>query len=180
MEKKQLELRHFFKLPNRGLRAYLGRVKRGNAEDYRTPFYNGAPRHVILDNWMRILDNLQCEQHYPGLFEYEMEMKEKVGPLSFMKPLEDRLPDIENYYLDIENPGKPLSEDSIQACIDWLKPIRGIRKRSIDATIDNMRLNTNSGNPYFTRRSKVVTLTTKALKNGADIIDGYPNIAVLG
>lgn len=118
MEYKQLESRKFFKLPNPGLRAYMTHVENGNMVDYRTPFYGGIPRDEIMDKWQRELDRLQIATNYPGLSDYEIEMRAKVGPLSIMKPLKDRIPDVENYYSDIQLSSTPISSTAIAATIE--------------------------------------------------------------
>lgn len=47
-DKVQPNLATYFKLPNRGLLAYLHKTEIGNDEDYRTPLAEGVPVGKVL------------------------------------------------------------------------------------------------------------------------------------
>nr|USE07818.1 MAG: putative RNA-dependent RNA polymerase [Picobirnavirus sp.] len=155
MKKTKPSLEKYFKLPNPGLRAYFKHTESGNSEDYRPPFWKDLSREAVLENWQRILDQLGVQKKFPSLYSYELEMKAKVGPMSIQLPLKERLPKIEEYFTLVENPGEPISEEAIADTIDFFSKAGGIRLRSEERTIANMRLNTNSGTPYFTKRKRV-------------------------
>lgn len=157
MEKKQPELKLYFKLPNPGLRAYFQRTVEGNQDDYRPPFWKGVSRDKVLQAWQAVFDTLGVKEKYPTLYDYEMEMKGKVGPMSLQKPLKDRIQDIESYYTRSNNvKGVEIAQEAIDDTIRFFGKAKGIRLRSRANTAANMRLSTNSGNPWFTKRRRVI------------------------
>lgn len=156
----------YYKVPNPGLRAYFRHTEDGNIEDYRPPFWKGKSRESVLSMWQKILDDTGVKTKYPGLYEYELEMKSKVGPMSIQKPLNQRLDSIEAYYKDVEAKSVPIKQEAIDAALDWVKPIRNLRLRSKQHTIENMRLNTNSGSPFFTKRKNVADILDFSIDNG--------------
>lgn len=156
MEKKQPDLKLYFKLPNPGLRAYFQRTVVGNQDDYRPPFWKGKSREEVLSMWQAVFDTLGVKEKYPSLYEYEMEMKGKVGPMSIQLPLKDRLDTIEAYFTGVEGNHDPIPQEAIDATIRFFGGAKGIRLRSKAATAADMRLSTNSGNPWFTKRRRVI------------------------
>lgn len=154
---------------------FFDRVERGQNEDYRTPFFNEAARDEILSNWYDQMEYLLAKEHIsiPGLLDFEEEMKSKVGPLSVMKPLSERMEDIEAYYKLINAKSIPIDSKAILSFITSIKGIK-ITPYNFEETINNMRLSTNSGIPFFTRRNKVV-YQTKVILN-----QGQYYIAILG
>lgn len=80
--------------------------------------------------------------------------------MSIMKPLSERMDDIDSYYTGVTSPSSPLSDSSIKAVIAEFNPLRGLQVRKQQLTVDKMRKSTNSGSPYFTKRRNVVTKTT--------------------
>lgn len=163
MEKKQPELGKFFKLPNPGLRAYFQHTVEGNQDDYRPPFWKGVPRSKVLQEWQKVFDSLGVKEKWPTLYAYEMEMKDKVGPMSIQLPLKDRLESIESYYTrsEISN-SVEIPQEAIDATIEFFGKAKGIRLRSKANTAKEMRLSTNSGNPWFTKRRRVIDECLKA------------------
>nr|USE07809.1 MAG: putative RNA-dependent RNA polymerase [Picobirnavirus sp.] len=149
-----------FDLPNPGLRAYFAHVESGNDEEYRTPFYKGKDLNQILEGWEPTLNEIRDE--WPSLLEFENDLREKVGPMSIMKPLAQRLDDIDSYYESILQDSVPISPAAVDAVCDWLKPLRGLRLRSEDHTVDIMKKSTNSGSPFFTKRRNVTDKTIPA------------------
>nr|AIY31291.1 putative RNA-dependent RNA polymerase [Dromedary picobirnavirus] len=99
-----------------------------------------------------------------------MDMKSKVGPMSIQLPLSQRIDSIEAYYTGVEDAGEPISQEALDATVAFFSKAGGIQLRSRDKVIKNMRLCTNSGNPYFTKRRLV-----KHLPQGP-----YPYVAILG
>lgn len=170
MRKTTPRLGDYFVLPNIGLRSYLARTVKGNSEDYRPPLFFGRDREDVLSQWQNFIDSTDLKHKLPELYEFELEMKSKVGPLSIQLPFDERIESVENYYTLINAQSKPLLHDAIEATKDYFSPAKGIRIRSTSETIANMRLSTNSGNPYFTKRKNVI-------RKGQG---RYPFIAVLG
>jgi hypothetical protein len=160
---------NYFKLPNPGLRAYFSHVEEGQPDEYRTPFYKGRSIQSLLKEWNSHLEQLQDK--YPELYEFENDLGKKVGPMSVMLPLKDRMKDIDSYYDSILLESKPLSEEAIaRACKEWAD-VAGIRIRSEKRTVDVMKKSTNSGSPYFTKRSRVVADTIPC-----SVRDDYPQV----
>nr|USE08115.1 MAG: putative RNA-dependent RNA polymerase [Picobirnavirus sp.] len=128
-------------------------VRKGNDQEYRTSFYKGRSVESVLQEWMSQVETLSDK--WPTLVEFEKDLASKVGPMSIMKPLAERLDDIDHYYADILLPATPISDKALKAVLSEWSGVRGLRHRGYDATVANMRLNTNSGSPYFTKRSTV-------------------------
>lgn len=162
------KLAKYFELPNPNLRAYFQRAKAGNKTDYRPPFWKGLTRPQVLEMWQRRLDSTRIKREFPGLYQYEMEMKGKVGPMSIMFPLDMRIESMKDYFATPT--AEPISQEAIKLTINYFSGVKGIRLRNRVNTIDKMRLNTNSGSPYFTKRKYVVNKSQ----------DGYEYCAVAG
>lgn len=185
----QPNLANYFNLPNPGLRAYFLHVTEGQTEDYRPPFWEGKSREEVVSQWTEVFDSLDVDSKMPGLKAFELGMKTKVGPLSVQAPLSERIPSIEQYYTAIQAKSQPLNPQAIEAVKKSLMPVRGIRLRSQVNTVRNMRLSTNSGNPYFQKRRAVVQKSVPAtlLRSEQDTIyqllasgKRWPVAAVLG
>lgn len=147
----------FFNLPNPGLTSYFGIVQRGNTEEYRTTFARGQEVSEVLEDWSHTLKSISEE--WPSLVSFENDLRAKVGPMSIMKPLSERMDDIDHYYTDINLPSSPISGAACKAVISEFKQIKGLRIRSQQRTVDLMKKSTNSGSPYFTKRRNVVAKT---------------------
>lgn len=150
----KFDLGDYYKLPNPSLLAYFGRTDKGNQEDYRPPFWEGKSRDEVVEQWTTILEAGKIDAIVPGLMAYEEEMRNKIGPLSVQEPLEARIPKIEEYYEDIELKSVPIDERAIKAFALKVRPVK-VQARSFANTIRHMRLNTNSGAPYFMKRRSV-------------------------
>nr|QIJ70107.1 RNA-dependent RNA polymerase [Rabbit picobirnavirus 8] len=184
--KHETSFGNYFKLPNPGLRSYFSKVRRGQPEEYRTPFANKDPVGKVLAEWESTVQTLK--NTWPTLLDYENDMKAKVGPLSIEKPLAERLEDIDHYYDDVKVSSTSISEDAVAAVVDEFKCAAGMRVRSAPKTLERMKLSTNSGSPYFTKRRNVKDLTlsgkliTSELQQGRyQLLDrAYDYCAVLG
>lgn len=157
MSKKATRWEESFLLPNQGLRAYFARVERGQPDEYRTTFYTGKSVQSVLSDWEKILSAIQ--QKYPELWEYEIDLQKKVGPMSIMQPLSNRLKDIDSYYDSIHLESTAIDDRAIAATIREFQAVSGLRIRSVERTVESMKKSTNSGSPYFTKRSAVVSRT---------------------
>jgi hypothetical protein len=182
--KFETNLGKFMKLPNPGLRSYLNVVKNGQPDEYRTPFYKGKSPQEIIAMWNQELSVLETE--WPTLYEFEVDLGKKVGPMSIMLPLEERLDDISSYYDLISKDQEPISEEAIYQTLQEWKQIAGLRIRSQDRVVDLMKKSTNSGSPYFTKRRQVVkeSVNTNVISEGESAYrltkSGYLAAAVLG
>jgi hypothetical protein len=147
----------YFNLPNPGLRSYFDIVRKGQPEEYRTTFAKGDTLQKVLKDWSSTLESIA--DRWPTLVEFENDLKAKVGPMSIMKPLSERLEDIDHYYDDILLSSTPVSDNAVRAVISEFKAAKGLRVRSQQRTVDLMKKSTNSGSPYFTKRRLVVSKT---------------------
>jgi len=171
----------FFNLPNPGLRSYFDIVRRGQPEEYRTTFAKGQSLKEVLEGWKPTLDTLSKE--WPTLVEFENDLAAKVGPMSIMKPLSDRMDDIEAYYKGILLPAEELDARAVKAVITEFSRSKGLRVRSQQKTVDLMKKSTNSGSPYFTKRRLVVSKTLPCTVDiYSQVLDGteWAICAVLG
>ena len=157
---KSKEIKYFessFKLPNPSLRSYFGRVKKGQSQVYDTPFAKGESTEDLLSNWDKVLVSIQDE--WPTLYEFENDLRSKVGPMSVMKPLEERREDIRSYYSSILKESAPISGSAIAAVKKEWNPARGLQVRTQSKTIELMKKSSNSGSPYFNHRRNVTKET---------------------
>jgi hypothetical protein len=150
-------MREFYSLPNPGLRSYFDVVRKGQPDEYRTTFAKGCSVESVLKDWSSTLESITDK--WPTLVEFENDLRGKVGPMSIMKPLSERLEDIDHYYDDILLPSTPVSDTAVKAVISEFSKIKGLRVRSQQRTVDLMKKSTNSGSPYFTKRRSVVHKT---------------------
>ena len=155
--KDETKFSEYFELPNPGLRAYFQHVVEGNDDEYRTPFYKGKSLKAILQEWDTQLSSIA--EDWPSLYEFEKDLGNKVGPMSIMKPLSERMSDIDSYYDDIFLSSVPVDNDAIIATCREFSSIAGLRIRSEINTVNEMKKSTNSGSPYFTKRSNVLGKT---------------------
>lgn len=137
--------------------AYFGKVRKGQPDVYDTPFARGESTKKLLSAWMETLVSISNE--WPSLWEFEKDLAGKVGPMSIMKPLKERMVDIDHYYSGILLPGKPISESAIAAVKREWSSHRGLMVRRQEQTVEIMKKSSNSGNPYFTKRRNVVNDT---------------------
>lgn len=169
--KGKLKFVDCFDLPNPGLRSYFETVEKGQNEIYHTPWIkvdedwsierkNASVMKQfakIMSEWMPHLEKISTT--WPSLYEFEKDLAAKNGPMSIMKPLSERMDDIKAYYEGILLPAEKLSDDAIASTIDKFKQSKGLMIRSQQKTLDLMKKSTNSGSPYFTRKSNVVRKT---------------------
>nr|USE07634.1 MAG: putative RNA-dependent RNA polymerase [Picobirnavirus sp.] len=107
-----------------------------------------------MDEWKSILESIA--EKYPTLFEFENDLAQKVGPMSIQKPTLQRLDDIRHYYDDILLSSTPISQDALDAVCREFAPVRGLRLRSKDKTLERMKKSTSSGSPWFTKKRNVL------------------------
>lgn len=147
-----------------------GYTKLGNTQIYTTPFdggsgYDPGKFKSLQQAWDKMLK--QGLEKYPTLYDYETEMKEKAGPLSFQKPYSERRDDIANYYDCIELKSVPIDSDAIAKTISEFHGVYPLRPRSLYHTNEEMKKSTSSGPPFQTRKKRVQkeTLSSELLFN---------------
>nr|UAW00946.1 MAG: RNA-dependent RNA polymerase [Porcine picobirnavirus] len=163
---KDNEFSEYFDLPLPALRSYFGRVVQGQPDVYRTPFYKGKSTDEILSGWMPKLDVLK--EKWPTLVDFENDLAKKVGPMSVMKPLSERIADIDSYYDSITKESKPISTAAIDAVVKEWGRARGMRVRGQARTVELMKKSTNSGSPYFAKRRIVLDKTLPCSVDGSN------------
>jgi hypothetical protein len=161
-----------FNLPNPGLRSYFDIVVKGQSDEYRTTFAKGCSVESVLKDWSSSLESITDK--WPTLVEFENDLKAKVGPMSIMKPLSERLEDIDHYYDDILLSSEPVSDAAIRAVLAEFKAAKGLRVRAQQKTVDMMKKSTNSGSPYFTKRRLVTgkTVPCSVTNQGSFVLQG--------
>nr|AVX53273.1 RNA-dependent RNA polymerase [Marmot picobirnavirus] len=173
-----------FQLPNSGLRTYFDTVEKGQSEIYDTPFCrNNGGFSKILADWKPTLDTLV--DSWPTLVDFENDLAAKVGPMSVMKPLKERMSDIDSYYKDINVSAAPILDGAVKAVLHEFSLMRGLNVRSQQRTVDLMKKSTNSGSPFFSKRRTVLAKTVPCeITNGMQSLDGglktFNYCAVLG
>ncbi|ATL73071.1 RNA-dependent RNA polymerase [Picobirnavirus sp.] len=153
-ESKSVIGKYFSSTATKGLQSYFGRVVKGQPDIYDTPFAKGESTEELLSRWSAVLESI--DKRWPSLWEFENDMKAKVGPLSVMKPLRDRMSDVDHYYDDILLSSEPIRQSAINAVLAEWGSAKGLRLRSTERTLNAMKKSTNSGSPYFTKRRRVV------------------------
>jgi hypothetical protein len=135
----------------------FGRIVEGQPDEYRTTFYKGKSLSQILRGWMPKIEALKSQ--WPSLVEFENDLAKKVGPLSIMKPLSERMDDIDSYYDSILLESRPIMTKALDAvCSEW-GSYSGLRLRSEAKTVELMKKSTNSGSPFYTKKRNVVSKT---------------------
>nr|UZS00516.1 RNA-dependent RNA polymerase [Picobirnavirus sp.] len=85
--------------------------------------------------------------------------------------------DIDHYYEDIRLSSAPLSRSAVAAVKREWSVANGLRIRNEDKTVQSMKLSTNSGSPYFTKRNRVIheTIPSRILISGNEVTQHLPN-----
>lgn len=137
------------------LSSYLGKVAVGSEVDIRTPFWDGSDRSKVVDLWLAVLLNKLPNGILKSL---EMRQATKVGPLSVQLPMNERMDDVLAYYQGDNFDG---DVDLLQAAIGKVslaisKRLNTLRPLSYERASGYMQGSTNSGLPYFSKRSSVL------------------------
>lgn len=126
---------------------HLKRTEMGSNEVYRTPLAKELDPNVILSNWDSIFQTNKYKIN-STLSTLEELNRDKFGPRSIMKPWAERKDSLYESY-DIETfkryPNMPPHSEFVSA-------LRGL---SFNTALTYLKNNTNSGLPYYTRKSKV-------------------------
>jgi hypothetical protein len=123
------------------------------------------------------------ENEWPTLLEFENDLAKKVGPTSVMKPLSERMDDIEAYYDCVAKQSEPIPEYATDAVIQEFGSVSGLRLRSQEKTVRLMKKSTSSGNPYNRKKRDVVDDTVPCVitEDGQQLPTGYwKSCAMLG
>jgi hypothetical protein len=124
------------------------------------------------------------ESKWPTLLDFEKDLAKKVGPMSVMKPLSERMTDIESYYDCITKQSTAIPTAAIDAVVEEFRRVSGLRVRSQKRTVRLMKKSTSSGNPYYRKKRDVVddTVPCEVFQDYQTLSDGrtWKNCALLG
>lgn len=154
MRQIQFDMGKVYKLPHTQLKNYFEWQKSGNARLITTPFADSQGFWPSLEEWMSTLRAQLAG--FPWLLEFEEEMAKKVGPLSIMQPVVERLPKIEEYYTLVGKQATPVMPEAITAVVRRWGGGQLLQLETSTEAIERMKLSTNSGSPYFTKRRVVL------------------------
>lgn len=160
---------YFAQSSYRDLKTYFGNVVKGQPNVYDTPFARGESTEALLSSWNKELVSISDE--WPSLYEFEMDLASKVGPMSVRLPLKERMKDIDHYYDDIHQSSTRVHPRAVAATLAEWGPARGLDVRATLRTVDKMKKSTNSGSPFFTKRRNVVneTIPVRIFDNGVAV-----------
>lgn len=171
------KLERYVFLPNEKLENHFTRSKMGYKNDIKTPFGKHHDANLIKQQWLKEIQQLKKQPMFYDLYNYELEMCNKMGPLSVMLPLRNRMEGIKEYFTAL--PNVPVSRSAIAAVIKYFQPMKGIHPRSAEKTVERMRLNTNSGTPFYCRRNDVKSITMNSdliSYEGVVTLESFPKL----
>jgi hypothetical protein len=145
------------------LRNYLEIIKEGDSRILISSPFKNVDLKVLLSEVDNLIESNKDKLN-SVLYSIEMSQRDKFGPRSVSKSLNDRIPDIRSYFeasSSVRVP-QPLSASN------------GFRPIGLANAVKLLKNNTNSGLPYFTRKSKVKSNVLKDLQRRRDKV--YPCI----
>nr|UDL14454.1 MAG: putative RNA-dependent RNA polymerase [Picobirnavirus sp.] len=160
------------------LKASLGKTAKGQPKVYTAPFAREGDREIpmeqVLSEWNETL--VSIADKWPTLLEFENDLAKKVGPMSVELPIRERLADIAHYYLDILLPRKPIDQRAIKAVQKEFAGLRGLHRRSLQDTFNNMKKSSSAGNPTMGKRRDYGQdqVTSEVYHTIEDVIADYP------
>ena len=170
-----------------GVPGHLRRIREGQEATNRSPLYKDLSSNEVLSSWLKHLGQRLTETNYPRLLEFELGNLKKFGPQGNYPSFEDRYDEYQAYFNKREKP-KIINNKKY---LDYLMAIvrsevfmnaHDLRPWSLDRCVRALRhdkkLNTNSGAPDFSRRSRN-SVTQKAIR---DALSGkaYEYPAIIG
>lgn len=138
----------------RRLSLHLSRIQLGDSSIYTSPIGSDNDPNAILASWSKILE-ANSERMNDALIKLELDNKAKFGPRSIAKPWSRRFDSVKDYYSI-----KPKLSFDIY---DGIKRQIGGKLRPLDlaTALKSLKNNTNSGLPYYTKKSKVKERTLR-------------------
>ena len=181
---------------NNGLKMYLSGLSKGKQATPRSSLYNLIGKteivepDVILGNWMIRLKSLESGDTYQqNVFQFDSRQVEKYGPQGGVQPIAEIMDEIvlPTFSGSSKHPTAFKDPDWLKAKRQVVKHLhnagcRGLSPVPFNRVIDDMRardtLESNSGWPLFTRRSKpeVIAQSIQEAENG--LWKTYPAIAL--
>jgi len=134
----------------RRLSIHLDSLKVGNSEIYTSPLCKEVSPKSILDSFDNLFESNLKRMNRP-LIDLELSNRSKFGPRSIALPWKDRLDSVKRYF-----EGRPFNFPSLpsvsQTDIDLRHNLRPI---SLENAVRLLKNSTNSGLPFYTRKSRV-------------------------
>jgi hypothetical protein len=130
---------------------------------YTTTFYKDEDFQNVLARWMDFLRG-KLTKTWPTLLDFEEDLAKKVGPLSVMLPLSERMGDIESYYKCVEGTFDEFDPRAINATLDEFEGVSGLLPRSQELTVRTMKKSTSSGAPLYPAKRRAVVQETVPCK----------------
>lgn len=125
------------------LNLYLESLRLGNDDVYLAAIAKDNAPSFILDKVDKLF-NLNKAKMNNILLDIELANRDKYGPRSISKPWSERIESLDEYFNFND-----ISVPSVKFPVGNLRPI------SISKCFNKLKNDTNSGLPYFTRKSKV-------------------------
>lgn len=138
----------------RRLALHLSRIQSGDSSIYVSPIGRDNDPNTILDSWSKILESKIGEMN-DSLIKLELDNKAKFGPRSIAKPWSERFQSVKDYYST-----KPKLSFDIYDGIKRLSNGK-LRPLNLDGALKSLKNNTNSGLPYYTKKSKIKERTMR-------------------
>lgn len=129
----------------RRLSLHLDRIVEGSSEVYLTPIGKNLDTQTILEDFDLIFKRHSSLMN-DDLTSFEMTNRSKFGPRSISKPWSERKSDLEAYF---SNASSTLKPEFYTLNRSHLRPI------NLSNAVRYLKNNTNSGLPYYTRKSRV-------------------------
>lgn len=134
------------------LSTHLNSLISGNSEIYTTPLCKRMSPQAILEEWDKIYNSNRNKVN-SVLHDLEMNNRDKFGPRSIAAPWSDRKSSLKEYF-EVSRNNLPLPTR-----YDYLRS--NLRPLSNKKALDLLKNNTNSGLPFYTRKSKVKEKTLR-------------------
>lgn len=136
----------------RRLSLHLRGIDVGNREVYTTPICRSISPNSILGLWDHIFNSKRSSMN-SVLLDLEISNRSKFGPRSIALPWRERASNVSRYF---EGRPKIYKMKTGPTPLDGYLPNSfSLRPLSIDSGVDYLKNNTNSGLPYYTRKSKI-------------------------
>jgi len=148
----------------RRLSLHLDRLVKGSDEVFLTPIGKDHSPEVILEEFSLIFNNNLAKMN-KTLVDLEMSNKSKYGPRSIAKPWKERKKSLQDYYSQSRSTESPIFSSNVKGS---MRPI------DFNEAMKLLKNNTNSGMPYYTRKSKIKEKTLEHLQYQLD--QKYPCI----
>lgn len=173
---------------NNGLQRYLESLLVGRKATPRSWLYEQISPEEVLSNWKTKLASLENgSKQEQEVFQFDTSQEAKWGPQGAIPPIKELMDLVQEGFASSPTPkafSDPVWEDSKRELIRLLKSagVQVLRPASYQHVVDDMRardtLESNSGWPLFTRRSKPEVKESSIRDAESGAWKDYPAIAL--